>query len=259
MQQTADRSRPRLADTKRLHRLLFGVYFQEDLYDRLCTRYPGAVSALRWRIPAAMRARNLIFIHVPRVAGTSIARALFGKGHAAHLSIRTYRTLDPAFFAAADSFAVLRDPFDHFASAYAYVRGAGTQTCRLADVFVAETEKFRGVDDYLSFLEDRDVLSLDFVMRPQSWFVCEREDGSAPLVKTLFLYGEDSDRLHAYLRGHGVQQLPWVNATVRQPLLLSWRQKSRIERLFANDFALVEALRRRRVPASDDYMRIAAE
>ena len=258
MQQTEDRSRPRLADAKRLHRLLFGVYFREDLYDRLCSRHPHAMRALRWRIPAAMRARNLIFIHVPRVAGTSIARALFGKGHAAHLSIRTYRAIDPDFFAVADSFAVLRDPFDHFASAYAYVRGAGTQTCRLADVFVAETEKFRGVDDYLSFLEDRDVLSLDFVMRPQSWFVCDR-DGATPLVKTLFLYGDDSDRLHAFLRGHGVQQLPWINATVRQPLLLSWRQKSRIERLFATDFALVENLRRRRAHAPDEFIRIAAE
>jgi hypothetical protein len=258
MQQIQDCSRPRLADTKRLHRLLFGVYFREDLYDRLCARHPGAMRALHWRIPAAMRARNLIFIHVPRVAGTSIARALFGKGHAAHLSIRTYRALDPDFFAAAHSFAVLRDPFDHFASAYAYVRGAGTQTCRLADVFVAETEKFRGVDDYLSYLEDRDVLSLDFVMRPQSWFVCDR-DGTTPLVKTLFLYGDDSDRLHAFLRGYGVQQLPWVNATVRQPLLLSWRQKGRIERLFANDFTLVEALRRRHTYAADEFIRIAAE
>ena len=258
MQQIEDRSRPRLADGKRLRRLLFGVYFREDLYDRLCTNYPGAAAAFRWRISAAMRARNLIFIHVPRVAGTSIARALFGKGHAAHLSIRAYRTLDPQFFAAAESFAVLRDPFDHFASAYAYVRGAGTQTCRLADVFVAETEKCRGVDDYLSFLEDRDVLSLDFVMRPQSWFVCE-EDGGTPLVKTLFLYGDDSDRLHAFLRQYGVRQLPWVNATVRAPLLLSRRQKSRIERLFTADFALVENLRSRRAAAADEFIRIAAE
>jgi hypothetical protein len=258
MQHIQDHSRQRLADFKRLHRLLFGVYFQEDLYDNLCARYPDVMSAFRRRIPAAMRARNLIFIHVPRVAGTSIARALFGKGHAAHLSIRTYRTLDPDFFAAADSFAVLRAPFDHFASAYAYVRGAGTDTCRLSDVFVAEAEKFRGIDDYLSFLEDRDVLSLDFVMRPQSWFVCDR-DGGVPLVKTLFLYGDDSDRLHSFLRGYGVRELPWVNATVRQPLFLSARQKSRIERLFATDFALVETLRRRRVHPADDYMRIAAE
>ena len=63
-------------------------------------------------------------------------------------------------------------------------------------------------------------------MRPQSWFVCDLQSG-APLVRNLFLYGDDS--LNDYLHRHGVTKLPWLNASGQVPLFLSSRQKSRIE------------------------------
>jgi hypothetical protein len=163
--------------------------------------------------------------------------------------MRYFRTVDPAFAAEVPSFALLRDPFDRFASAYSFVRARGTEGCRLADVFVAETAHIATADDYLSYLEERGDLALDFVMRRQSWFVCDLKTG-APLVKTLFLYGQDEAALAAYLRPHGVGSLPWLNRGVRGPLLLSPRQRRRIERVYADDFALIESVRKQR--ALDD-------
>ena len=128
--------------------------------------------AFWWRIGVQMRRRNLIFVHVPRAAGTSISSALFGPRNTLHHSIRYYKTVHPRFYAAAESFAVLREPFDRFASSYVFVRAGGTKSCRLSDFFIAETAHVRSVDDYLCYLEERDVLATDFVMRPQSWFVC---------------------------------------------------------------------------------------
>jgi hypothetical protein len=234
---------PRLlsVDPKRINRALFGAWYEEDIYDRFCTGIPTAMRAFRRRIPQAMRARNLIFVHVPRVAGTSIVRALYGGGCIHHHSMRYYRALDPGFARSADSFALLRDPFDRFASAYAFVRGGGTAICRLSDVFARQTEHVNTVDDYLSFLEGRGVLDLDFVMRPQSWFVCDT--AGAPLVKNLFLYEEEDAALAAYLARHGVGTLPWLNRAPRAPLLLNDHQRRRIERLYAADFALIESAR----------------
>jgi hypothetical protein len=232
---------PRLfaVDPKRVNRALFGAWYEEDIYDRFCTGVPLAMRAFRRRIPQAMRDRNLIFVHVPRVAGTSIMYALYGRGCVHHHSMRYYRALDPGFARSADSFALLRDPFDRFASAYAFVRGGGTPTCRLSDVFLRQTEHVHTVDDYLSFLEGRGPLDLDFVMRPQSWFVCD----GAPLVKNLFLYGEDNAALAAYLARHAVGALPWLNRAPRPALLLDTPQRRRIERLYAADFALIESVR----------------
>lgn len=230
--------RGQIWDPKRLHRALFGVYYEEDIYEKFCGLVPRAMRLFAWRVDEAMRQRNLIFIHVPRVAGTSIAQALYGRRCTRHYSIRYFRTLAPNFFDRADSFAILRDPFDRFVSSYAFVRSGGTESCRLSDVFVCATAGIRSVDDYLSFLEDRDTLSLDFVMRPQSWFVCDLKSG-APLVKRLFLYDADGAHLARYLKAHGVSCLPWLNNSMRLPLELSAKQKARIERLYVQDFALV--------------------
>jgi len=248
--------RPRFPDSKRIHRALFGAYYEEDIYDKYCGLMPRAMRMFHWRIEDAMRRRNLIFIHVPRVAGTSIAQALYGPRCTRHHSIRYYKTVAPRFWEGADSFAVLRDPFDRFASSYAFVRSAGTETCRLSDVFVQQTARLRDVDDYLSFIEDRDDLSLDFVMRPQSWFVCDLKSG-APLVKRLFLYGKDDAALANFLKSHGVDRLAWLNPSLRNPLELSARQRRRIEKIYARDFELVGALRYRRAQESPDLLRVA--
>jgi hypothetical protein len=243
-------------DSKVIHRALFGAFYEEDIFDKFCGALPNAMRLFRWRIDAAIRQRNLIFVHVPRAAGTSIARALYGPRCTRHYSIRYFRTVAPDFWAGADSFAVLRDPFDRFASSYAFVRGGGTVSCRLSDVFVRQTAHLKSVDDYLSFVAERDDLSLDFVMRPQSWFVCDLKTG-APLVKRLFLYGQDDAHLAAYLKTQGVAQLSRLNMSERMPLLLSVRQKRRIEKIYARDFALVETLRCRDAREDWNIARIA--
>jgi len=237
------------ADPKSINRALFGAYYEEDIYDRACTALPLLARGLWWRMPEAMRSRKLIFVHVPRVAGMSIVRALYGQGCIRHYSMRYYRAIDPSLAAQAESFALLRDPVDRFASAYAFVLGGGTPASRLSDVFVAQTAHIASVDDYLSFLEEREPLDMDFVMRPQSWFVCD--DGGEVLVKRLFLYGEDRPALGAFLKSHGIDVLPWLNRTERSELHLTPRQLRRIERLYADDFALIESVRASRGPAGD--------
>lgn len=227
-------------DPKRINRALFGAWYEEDVYDKFCTAVPLAMRAFWWRIPPAMRARNLIFVHVPRVAGMSISRALYGEGCIHHYGMRYYRAVDPEFARTAGSFALLRDPFDRFASAYAFVLAGGTASSRLSDVFLHQTADIASVDDYLAFLEGRGPLDLDFVMRPQSWFVCDPRTG-APLVKNLFLLGESA--LAAYLAPHGIGRLPWINRAPRPALLLNARQRRRIELLYAADFALIESVR----------------
>ncbi len=256
------RQLPPFADSKLINRALFGAYYEEDIYDKACAALPRPARALWWRMPPAMRQRKLIFVHVPRAAGTSIVRALYGEGCIRHFPMRYYRAIDPGFAQAAQSFAILRDPVDRFVSAYTFVRQGGTPASRLSAVFAAQTAHITSVDDYLSFLEGRGPLDLDFVMRPQSWFVCG-EDGGA-LVKWLFLYEEDRSALAEFLRPYGIDALPWLNRTERTDLALTGRQRRRIETLYAQDFALIGSLRmsRRLVIGPEPWseaIRIAAE
>jgi hypothetical protein len=173
--------------------------------------------------------------------------------------MRYYATVDPGFAESAPSFAVLRDPVDRFASAFAFVQAGGAQSCRLSEAFRRQTEHLKTVDDYLSFLEGRGPLDLDFVMRSQSWFVTGR-DGATVLVKNLFLLGEDSAALVAYLAPHGIGKLPWLNRAPRAHMMLTQSQRRRIERLYADDFTLIDSVRRQK-RARDEALaaRIAAE
>jgi hypothetical protein len=209
-----------LPDPKSLNHALFGAWYEEDIYDQFCTRLPAAMRAFWWRIPPAMRARNLIFVHVPRVAGTSIVRTLYGEGCIHHHSMRYYRAIDPAFAQSAGSFV-------------------------------------KTVDDYLAFLEGREALELDFVMRPQSWFVCDAVTGT-PLVKDLFLLEEDAGALAAYLAPHKVGPIPWLNRAPRAAMLFNPRQRRRVERLYADDFSLIDSVRAARRERAEDLLRIAA-
>jgi hypothetical protein len=259
-----DTRRKRL-DPKRVHHALFGLWYEEDIYDRLCPALPRALRRF-WHIPAAMKARGLIFVHVPRVAGASICQSLYGSCSIRHHSIRYFQAIAPDFVASTPSFALLRDPFDRFVSSYAFVRNGGAAHSRLSDVFVRQTAGIASLDDYLSFLEGRGPLELDFVMRPQSWFVCDLVTGE-PLVKSLFIYGENEAALTHYLASHGVGPLPWINRSDRSALSCSLRQRRRIERIYADDFALLDRVRglrieSARVAAMPDMLqttRIAAE
>ena len=120
--------RAQFPDSKTIHRALFGVFYEEDIYDKFCASMPRVMRLFGWRLDEAIRRRNLIFVHVPRVAGTSIAQALYGPHCTRHHSIRYFKTVAPQFWAGADSFALLRDPFDRFASGYAFVRSGGTES-----------------------------------------------------------------------------------------------------------------------------------
>lgn len=257
--ETGAQTRLSLPDPKRINRALFGAWYEEDIYHQFCTRFPRAMRLFRARIAKVMRARNLIFVHVPRVAGTSIVRSLYGEGCIHHYSMRYYRTVDPGFAESAPSFAVLRDPIDRFASAFAFVRAGGTESCRLSEVFARQTERLKTVDDYLSFLEARGPLDLDFVMRPQNWFVTDSDTG-AVLVKDLFLLGEDGAALSAYLAPYGIGRLPWLNRAPRAHLFLTQGQRRRIQSLYADDFALIDSVRRRK-RARDEALaaKVAAE
>lgn len=68
------------------------------------------------------RVRPLVFLHVPKAAGTSLAAAL-GWRHG-HVPASRYRISDPARFAAAERVGFVRNPWTRLASAYHYLHSA---------------------------------------------------------------------------------------------------------------------------------------
>jgi hypothetical protein len=69
------------------------------------------------------RKHNAVFVHVPKNAGLSTYK-MFGmdKPHDTHSPVAGYIAADPAFFAGAVKFAIVRNPWDRLVSGFHYLK-----------------------------------------------------------------------------------------------------------------------------------------
>ena len=130
------------------------------------------------------RKRGIIFIHVPKCAGSSVSRALYGRS-LGHHSAAKLRHHGPQDFATLPSFAVLRDPVARAYSAWQYIRSGGTQDGWAKDRPEYHTPTFRSFESFAQeWLPAQSPGTLDYVFQPQSTFVCQ-SDGRV-IVDQLF-------------------------------------------------------------------------
>lgn len=71
-------------------------------------------------IPRQFRRDGVIFIHVPKCAGSALLDSYLGF-QTGHVTARTYRDADPGFFRSAYVFTFVRNPLSRFVSAYGHV------------------------------------------------------------------------------------------------------------------------------------------
>lgn len=116
-----------------------------------------------------------IFIHVPKVAGSSIKTELYGAPKYGHQRIVLFHDYDPELTKSYFKFCFVRNPWDRFVSAYSYLR-QGKGTTQLDNTFCQEF--LNPFEDFAAFTlalkEDhfrKKVLSF-IHFRPQYWWVC---------------------------------------------------------------------------------------
>lgn len=144
-------------------------------------------------IPQYFRTIPLLFIHVPKCAGISIARQLYGR-RIAHRPISFYINSDPTWLQTITSFAIIRNPYDRLVSAYEYSRQNGTDSATVDPAFYRQVQKYPNFERFvLEYLAPRThaINILDPVIRPQAFYICD--DGGNPVVSKLFLFNELSD------------------------------------------------------------------
>jgi hypothetical protein len=219
----------------------YGVHSQHDLLEKWI-RLPAYLrpppSRLRPYLTKVVRDRGLLFLHVPKNGGTSIATALYGS-MIGHKTALFHQMVDPAFFERSKPFATLRDPIDRFISAYWYIRRGGGSHTKMTEWFVRSCSAIASVDDLLAHIEERarDIYLLDHVLRPQVWYLQDKQKNI--IVDRLFVLGQDDDDLAHFLAGYGVARIPVLNTTAKGDLTLSRSQRSRILAIYADDVELV--------------------
>ena len=130
---------------------------------------------VRRHSPSWIRA-GVVFIHIPKAAGTSMNMALYGKfmGHFTASDVKRWASGDVAKL---PFFALTRNPWDRLVSAYRFLKrgegiGGSKPVNRPEQYAIPEFETFeRFVRDWLA---GKDLTRLDYVLQPQSRFVCDR-------------------------------------------------------------------------------------
>lgn len=132
----------------------------------------------RRRAPIWQR-HGVIFIHVPKCAGSSVNDALYGRfmGHIPADIIARFCTAQTA---AIPAFALLRDPVARAVSAYRFVRaGSGTGPGVTAQVRAPERYQIPAFESFDRFaqewLPDQNLKKADPVFRSQASYVCDAD------------------------------------------------------------------------------------
>lgn len=155
---------------------------------------------------------NVIFIHIPKSAGSSIAHALYGKS-IAHMPASFYMRANSEAFTSRVQFAVVRDPWDRAYSAYRFLKAGGTKL-----VPVENAEKYTRFDSFERFVKEYLAENyngqLDQVLRPQYRYVYD-DDGDLLVqhVGRVESLGETIEFLEPLI---GRISFPWLNSAERK-------------------------------------------
>ncbi len=174
--------------------------------------YRGLDRSRRWR---RYRKAGIVFVHVPKAAGSSIAAVLYG-GRLGHHPAAGLMREDPEGWAALDKFAIVRRPVSRFLSAFAFAMAGGSAEGAVRWRPEYERREFRDANVFVrDYLAQGRIYDKDLMFWPQSHFV---SDASGFPVAGLRLFTtEQFAAVEKYLRERGHSAPARLNRTRQAP------------------------------------------
>jgi Sulfotransferase family len=237
-------------------RSLTGLKLVSDLHERPTFPgiYPPLDLKLRHRL-RRIREAGVLFIHIPKNAGMSVSKILYGE-QVFHPTIRYYQRVAGDMVQTLPSFAIWRDPVERFVSAYRYAQAGGAADARVSRAFRQRYMAFRSLDDALDHVEGSSSLyDLDHIFRPQFWYVA---DMAGRIAVNNICMVNDLDRAVAGKLLPGLGEIARLNRSKSSTTHPTERQLRRLHRLYPIDFAIYDSLRENGVTNAFNTRRIAA-
>ena len=128
---------------------------------------------------AVAKKNKVLFIHIPKAAGTTVCMSLYGKTREHHTAL-WYKKTDPILFSSLFKFAIIRDPVDRFVSAYHFLRMGGTDIVRVNRRAYGWAQRFPTIQSFIEAVDsgrEENFRSMDYVLHPQSRFVVDENGG----------------------------------------------------------------------------------
>lgn len=119
--------------------------------------------------------QNIIFIHIPKAAGTSINNAIYGRT-LGHYSAAEVQGVYPRLFERSFVFSFVRNPWGRLLSAYRFAKQGRTKFMGMNNPEQYQIPEFESFEKFIfEWLEIQDISKLDFVFRPQHPFLLNEQ------------------------------------------------------------------------------------
>lgn len=186
--------------------------------------------------------RRAIFFHIPKCAGLSVSRELFGCRGGGHMGLHAYRHAFTAReFARFYKFTFVRNPWDRLVSAYFFLKDGGLN----ADDRQSAEASITRFPDFTAFVEDfiaREDFGRVLHLRSQHSFLCTSPE-SPPAVDFIGRFERIAEDFATVSRALGLNKvLPRHNAGASRPegyrQLYTDRTAEIVAQAYARDIAL---------------------
>lgn len=122
---------------------------------------------------ARWKAAGVIFVHVPKAAGVSVSRAIYGRP-LGHFFAKDIRRVCPETYASLPVFGVVRHPIDRLYSAYRFSISGGTRDMRVENPEVYQSDSFTSFEKFVcEWLPKQNFNEVDVVFKPQHFYLCD--------------------------------------------------------------------------------------
>ncbi|MEA2120514.1 sulfotransferase family 2 domain-containing protein [Halovibrio sp. HP20-50] len=117
------------------------------------------------------KSNNCIYIHIPKAAGTSLNKAIYGRT-LGHYTASEIHSLFPKLFGKAFVFSFVRNPWDRVLSAYRFAKVGKTNSMGMYRPEQYQIPQFDSFERFLfEWLAKQNLEKVDFVFQPQSKFI----------------------------------------------------------------------------------------
>lgn len=185
-------------------------------------------------------AKKVVFIHIPKAAGSSVGELVFGTDIIGHYPYFVYESYNSKYYEEFYKFTVVRDPVERFISAYNFVvsggKGPADERC---GKYIRE--RSQDINEFvMEYLDERFIYSwVHFV--PQTYFIYDKND-KCMIDKVLHL--ENIEKEFSSIKDEvGVEgELPFSNRKKGSGSIggsLSEVAVAKIRKIYSRDYSLL--------------------
>lgn len=189
-------------------------------------------------IPKKFRNDNVIFIHIPKCAGSSLLNAYLGY-QLGHISAKQYFLYNPLFYRKAEVFSICRHPVKRFISAYDHLKRLTLWQEEAVISIKRKIQEYDDIDTFIQKLGENSFIIQSQWFRPQYTFVTISGYVAVNKIFKLEDLDENFSEIQRYL-GVEFSVLNRINARAEssEKITLTPDSLAILESIYRKDFTL---------------------